>query len=97
MAMANLSDKRIDPSEPLEGYKLTLAIVVMVNATIQAGPAPVKVVMHPSDFDAMQDEHGEPWRVLAIAGLPIELDTDLEPGKIYALRPLSNTAKTCSA
>ena len=72
---------------PLEGWRLTQAIAVMVNATIKEGHKPTKVVMHPKDFLDMADEEGKPWTLLMVAGLPIEINADCEPGKIAAVYP----------
>ena len=76
--------------DPLDGWRLTQAIVVMVNAVFKAGGTPVKVVMHPNDFLAMKDENGERLTLLMIAGLPIDINAECPPGKIYALQEQTN-------
>ena len=72
--------------DEITGWELTQAIVIMVNASFKAGGKPVKVVMHPDDYCALKDEFGNPWTLLMICGLPIEVDAECPPGKIHALQ-----------
>lgn len=76
--------------DPLEGWRLTQAIAVMIAAARQAGNQPDRVLMHPDDFNDIRDEDGRPWTKLEISGLRIDLDPTVEPGKIRALNPARN-------
>lgn len=70
----------------LDGYKLVLAIRVMVSACLREGVV-TKVLMHPDDFNDMRQENGLPWEAREICGVPIEIDSSVPAGKVVAVRP----------
>lgn len=79
--------KTVEQKTGLNGYELTLAVAAMVNAVFKAGGSPTKVLIHPQDFHGMADENGKPWRLMMICGVPLEIDPEVEPGKVLAVQP----------
>lgn len=60
-------------------------IALLVRQIHKLGGNPKEIVMWVEDFEKLRAPDGRRWDLLAIAGLPIRVDVNCPPEKVYVL------------
>lgn len=64
---------------------LASEVAMTVRNVFKRNGSPKTIRMHPNDYCELKDEFGNPWTILMIAGIPIEIDAECPLNKIYVM------------